>query len=388
MASTGNTSTPLSILPMPIAPAPPSNHSNRPNNNNTNTTATTTTSRITSVTVDTKCYVVKRCQRLKTPAIFWTWEDASFYVDQRLNPQRPAEYQVFETLVSALEYLLGETYKTLLEDAKNMKSKKRKQPPGPYSAAFPSGLGFAAIAPNPTPSGNKGDTTTTGIARADIREKRFKAGLSKLIQYKEKFGEFHVKKDTNEPLSNIASWYIRKRREVRKYQADPSTSTLTTQEFEALESVGFVRELDGGKVTATAVANKPTANAHIRKWGENFEKVKQFYSQHRRLPTQIEDRSLNRWISLQRRKITSSVENNGEISKVISQQIIKLTSVGVQFRSQNKIDMNTRCEEWLKFRQVNGTNPPGKSELGKKNQFSPYMDGYQSASSLTFKLHD
>jgi hypothetical protein len=49
-------------------------------------------------------YAVRKCDSLKTPAIFWDWDDCSFYLDKEENDDE-VDYQVFGAIAQALDYL-------------------------------------------------------------------------------------------------------------------------------------------------------------------------------------------------------------------------------------------------------------------------------------------
>jgi hypothetical protein len=50
-------------------------------------------------------YAIRKSDALKTPAIFLCWEDCSFYIDKDEKEPTPSEYQEFETLDEATEYI-------------------------------------------------------------------------------------------------------------------------------------------------------------------------------------------------------------------------------------------------------------------------------------------
>lgn len=204
------------------------------------------------------------------------------------------------------------------------------------------------------------------------REKRFKDKVKKLQAIKDRHGQFRVKKGTTDPLgSKIRHFFERTRREAWKYQNDPETSALNQSEMQLLDSIGFLEEIESQKPEPKKEAkSRPpvcmTIINNLKRWDESFEMVKEFKNQNDRLPTCQDSQAMYNWIIRQRRKVMESAKNEGKEAKLNNQQMVRLVSLGVTFTPSKPIyDISDRVEQWVQYREANGRNPSGRSELGE-----------------------
>lgn len=315
-----------------------------------------------------KIFAVKRCSGFQGPAIFWSWDDCSSYVDHRTNKAQTVDFRECDDISSALEFIFARQPKEI--PRQSMTHDAAIVGPSTHQKAVSVSATLQTFPPTKVPK-LKHSVTVTPISTikasnvirkktvSETRAWKFKANIERLQEYKAKYGNFNVtKKVESEPLSEVASFCRRSKREVKKYLMDPTTSSLTDIQFDTLESIGFVKEF------VESSSSGIITPAKLKQWDDMLERVRKFQNQYQRLPTQRDDVELSQWINRQRKAISESAENDSKNSKLSTKQIIKLTSIHIHLSNKNKVDMNSRCNEWIQYWQTHGKEPPSRSDLG------------------------
>ncbi|GFH61992.1 hypothetical protein CTEN210_18468 [Chaetoceros tenuissimus] len=163
---------------------------------------------------------------------------------------------------------------------------------------------------------------------SEIWQERYK----QLKEYKAENGHCNVPQ-RYEPNKALGTWVRRQRQEYRK-MSEGAHSSMTDEQVEKLESIGFVWVL----------RSKDT-------WNERYEQLKEFKTEHGHcnVPQHYEsNKALGKWVSAQRQEY--NLMSKGLKSSMTDERVAKLESLGFLWVILSKDTWNKRLEELKEFK--------------------------------------
>ena len=156
-------------------------------------------------------------------------------------------------------------------------------------------------------------------------------------------------KSTDRKHADLYKWIVQLRKDYKIRERDPSESTLTEEQISVLESVRFAFTTRGEE-----------------HWQKNYEKLKEYKVEHGHVlvPRQCEIPGLGDWVTSQRQQYQEYTK--GRPTPLTKQRKELLDEIGFQFRIRNRPEWNSKHEELLKYKEINGdTRVPQHYKVNK-----------------------
>jgi hypothetical protein len=169
-----------------------------------------------------------------------------------------------------------------------------------------------------------------------------------LMLYRIGNGNVNVK-STDRKHADLYKWIVQLRKDYKTRERDPSESTLTEEQISVLESVRFAFTTRGEE-----------------HWQKNYEKLKEYKVDHDHVlvPRQCEIPGLGDWVTSQRQQYQEFTK--GRPTPLTKQRKELLDEIGFQFRIRNRPEWNSKHEELLKYKEINGdTRVPQHYKVNK-----------------------
>jgi hypothetical protein len=352
-------------------------------------------------------YVIRKCESL---------EDCMFYLDSETAKEDDIEYESFDIMVDAVEYIY-ESFgpkSSVAASVKNATAFSR-------AAASPSPTPKAATSPSPpaaaaTLPATKKTTTTTPRKRSAqdaaleaeseapprkkaapprgfdwVKSKRddpavkpkrqlnfeqkFDSTLELLTKYKTKYGhcrvpDIRVKKGEHasaeqndlEEFKGLRRWVTNMREQVRLYIENVDSSALNKTQVQKLVDLG----LDNVKKTAGNPKPDKPKNMIKKdpKFEEMFAKLQSFKEEHGHLSVpHLPTSSLRNWVLRMRKSYTEL--KAGRATVLTAQKIARLTEIGFNLNPPKRRAWDERALEWLEYKTKHGREPMSETTLGQ-----------------------
>jgi hypothetical protein len=273
-----------------------------------------------------QCFVVLKSDSLNAPAIFLSFEDCSFYINQEEN-ELPVEYRSFDTLDEATAYLK-------LSVGANETNKKKT------ISTTQAGLSTKLSSQNKNGTKRRRQSTEDEIAEFDqmIKQLRDQRENGTAIKHNTK----------------LQGWVSKQRKEYQSYKQNEE-STMTPHRIVQLAKHGFNFE----------VKKNMTWDERAMQWLEYHSKTgedpKRYYSD-----------GLGKWVLDQRKKY--KMLKNGEKTNLTEDQVQMLTEWGFSWDNKIKVPpviaerkpWEYRFQQLVAFKEHHGHTivPQSTPELG------------------------
>lgn len=194
-----------------------------------------------------------------------------------------------------------------------------------------------------------------------VKCSNYKAGSSRRVRWEQMFNllqeytEIHgtcvVKKNGNPPprFRRLHGWWYHQRELVRKYEADPGSSTLNEDQYKRLMGLGFVT--DGQRM------NFMLSKFADSTWEEMFAKLQAFVKEqgHANVPS-IPRTRLRTWIELMRGHHDRL--EAGKASHLTPERVAQMLRLGFSFQARARLSFDERALQWLEYKTKHGRDPP------------------------------
>jgi hypothetical protein len=325
-------------------------------------------------------WAIRKCDSLKSPAIFTDWDDCSFYVDQSENDCKLA-YKEFDSGLEALNYLFRMGLDLPSGDAAAAPPAAAPTPPVPATTAAAASVSYAQAPAAPTatpwnpimPAGgfwphapvggyllptatanpgmvsvpaytespaSKRKATEDPAAVGDsgplpsykrkrstaLPDKKWDAKFQHFLDFKEEFGDANLTQDrirSNDKWKKLERWNTQERSRIRDYLQDPNCMSFADgDKARKLLSAGF--QLKTSK--------------YIESWETNYQKLKAFKEEHGNLELSSKkagcDRSLKVWLYQQKAQLLN-YETPNVHSRLSADRAGRLKQIGLDAKDRN-----------------------------------------------------
>jgi len=167
--------------------------------------------------------------------------------------------------------------------------------------------------------------------------------IDQLRQYKKVHGNCLVPKRYKENPS-LGNWVNKQRQHYRKFKENESSSSLTQEKIDALDSLGFIWDASKIKRTKTSSAEKA--------WSNRYDELVQYFKENGPNSVVPSKSSLGWWIIAQRNEYNAY--RNGEKSTLTKERIDALNSIGFQWKSRRQQIWDQRVKELKSYKQIHG----------------------------------
>jgi hypothetical protein len=277
-------------------------------------------------------FAVRQCDFLKGPAIFFAWEDCSFYVDQNDD----VEYQGFDLILDAVEWIHERAesvppYPPLPMSPMNyhMRPPMMAKTPPKTAAGVGVDVTFDETA---SPPRSKAMTLTAEIAKTTApkptsrKRKRptvntdtvWEEQFQEMTRYKLEHGDCEIPSSTASP--HLKKWIKRNREAFAKMKkVGKGDNSLQAQRLAKLTELGF---------NFTLKKPYPT-------WEERVEQYREYKTKHGKEPVKYSGDGLGNWVTLQRQRYRQL--KKGEPSRLKQEKADQLTREGFTWDTGIKI---------------------------------------------------
>ena len=184
----------------------------------------------------TKFYAFRKSASLKAPAIFVDWEDCSFYLE---GDGSSVEYQEFRHLSNACLYI--DEYLREQKQTKTPAKKKKR----PSSTVASSSNKKAKTREEPNDAADEFKMPAKKVrARTSNAQEQWDEMLKELPQFYDIHGHFDVVHEKDPQFPNLGPSIVNLKNEIKKYNTNPETSRLTSEEYNLLESIGYLHAIE------------------------------------------------------------------------------------------------------------------------------------------------
>lgn len=321
-------------------------------------------------------YAIRKSDTLKTPAIFLSWDDASLYLEDQDDTEIPPEYQIFDTLDEATQYIHS-----------FLDTKKRKS---------------AASLPRPAGKKRRIKASEKNNWQSEWMNKfqenwaeSSKVFLVKMKQYEEKYGNCDVpvrSAQLEEDCVPLAKWIQKTRQFIKAYNKDPASSFLTEEQVNQLLNAGFPVNVTRGSKPSRSKASVSDKNRKELEetWDEMVEQLKKYKETFGGCDVPKRSKVINekwqplgKWVDKVRGYIKkheedpdSSILDDERVKELMDLGFVKTTTRGK--KAQGSASETENFEKYLEIhKQVLEEKIPVKSNLKLQNWVMKQRKEYQ-----------